>query len=290
MKGRLFVIIETMTVFFYLIIFIFGLAVGSFLNVLADRLPQEETIGGRSHCDHCGHKLNWQDLVPVLSFILLRGRCQYCRKKISWQYPIVELVTGILFIILLVNFWNFGFNHWDLFGIWNLVFLVFITSCLIVIFLSDLRYFIIPDEIIIAGVIGTLIYRFLEILNFGHWNLFGIWSLGFGIWNPFLIYILSALGTSLFFLLIVVATKGKGMGLGDAKLAFLMGLALGWPQILFALLFAFVFGALFGLVLILSGRATMKTRIPFGTFLAAGTFLTMIFGGLILQQYSNLFF
>jgi len=280
----------------YSFIFLFGLCVGSFLNVLIVRLGSDsgEGIGGRSYCPKCTHQLGPKDLIPLLSFILLRGRCRYCGQKISWQYPIVELVTGTLFVLIFTSIFNFKFlilNQFFNFSIFNLIdfiYLFFIVSCLIVIFVSDLKYFIIPDKIIIAVIIGFFVFKLFGILDFVHWNLFGIWGLGFGIWRPLLFALLSGIGASAFFFAVILATRGRGMGLGDAKLAFLMGLVLGWPQILAALLLAFVSGALVGLGLILAGRAKMKSEIPFGTFLAASTFLIMLLGEKILIRYINL--
>ncbi len=264
---------------FYTFIFLFGLCVGSFLNVLICRLGGRcqvpfqkvpDTISGRSHCPKCGHQLGWQDLVPVLSFILLRGKCRYCGKPISIQYPVVELATGILFIFLFINLSLSDSGSGRILSLsdsLNLIYLLFVVSCLIVIFVSDLKYFIIPDEIIIVGIIGTLLYKL-----FGNWQIIGY-------------HLLTAIAAGAFFLAIVLATKGRGMGLGDVKLAFLMGLILGWPNILIALLLAFIFGALVGLGLILAGRAKLKSEMPFGTFLTASTFLVMIFGEIIAQRY-----
>ncbi len=249
-----------------------------------------EGIGGRSHCPKCGHQLGAKDLVPLLSFILLRGQCRYCGQKISWQYPIVEMATALLFF-LIFNFQFLIFNQLSNFSIVNLInliYLLFIVSCLIVIFVSDLKYFIIPDEIIWWGAGVTFLYRLLEIFNFRIWDLFGNWKLEIGNLKTLGFYLISALAASVFFLAIVLVTRGKGMGMGDAKLAFLMGLILGWPQILFALLLAFVSGALVGLGLILAGKAKMKSEIPFGTFLAVSTFLIMLLGEKILIRYINL--
>ncbi|PIY75351.1 MAG: prepilin peptidase [Candidatus Portnoybacteria bacterium CG_4_10_14_0_8_um_filter_40_50] len=286
----------------YFFIFIFGLCVGSFLNVLIFRLGSDggenviggyaergqspAKLGGRSHCPKCGHQLAWQDLVPVLSFVLLKGRCRYCQKAISWQYPIVELATGLLFLILSLSDSDRIFSLSDSI---TLIYFLFIASCLIVIFVSDLKYFIIPDEIIIAGVIGTFLYKLLSAFDFASLrsgnNLYPELVEGLKLLLPFA---LSAVIASAFFLVIVLITRGRGMGLGDAKLAFLMGLVLGWPKILPALLLAFVSGALVGLILILAGKAKMKSEIPFGTFLAANTFLIMLLGEKILIRYINL--
>jgi len=301
---------------FYFFIFIFGLCVGSFLNVLILRLGSGQVfrlgsdsgeaphqnlgkhgtgfrIGGRSHCPKCAHQLGWKDLMPVLSFIWLKGKCRYCGEKISWQYPIVEAATGILFVFLFLSIFNFNLSISDVI---NLIYLLFITSCLIVIFVSDLKYFIIPDEIILTGIIGFFVFKLFGILNLGFFSDLGLAPLDSLASNGVKILdfkillnpLLSAIAASAFFLAIVLVTRGKGMGLGDVKFAFLMGLVLGWPQILGALLLAFVSGALVGLGLILAGRAKMKSEIPFGTFLAANTFLIMLLSEKILIRYINL--
>ncbi|MFH0852060.1 MAG: prepilin peptidase [bacterium] len=280
---------------FYILVFSIGVSVGSFLNVLILRLSHDEGIGGRSACPKCGHQLAWHDLIPVFSFIFLRGRCRYCGMKISWQYPIVELVTGILFVLIFSKFFPLGgtisqFPNFPISGLLFTVYCLLLTSCLIVIFVSDLKYFIIPDKVIIVAVMGTLLYKLFEILDFGYWDLFGIWDLGFGIWRPSLFSLLSAVGACVFFLLIVLVTRGRGMGLGDVKMAFLMGLVLGWPKILPVLLLAFVSGALVGLALIVAGRAKMKSEIPFGTFLSVSTFFMLIWGSALFGWYLDYLF
>ncbi|MBU1102917.1 prepilin peptidase [Patescibacteria group bacterium] len=331
-----------MNFLFYFFVFIFGLAVGSFLNVIILRLNSRQRRGspkaagqvcrletgepetedsppfkrrtvlrGRSHCPRCGAILRWYDLVPVLSFFVLRGRCRYCSQPISWQYPLVEIATGALFLLTVGGITNqelgiknnLAFGFWNLFEIWHLDFGILITICymlfvicsLIVIFTYDLRHYIIPDKIIFPAIIVVVLFRVFEILNFGHWNLFGIWDLpplaslapggGFGIWRPFLFYFLSAVGAAVFFLAIVLVTKGKGMGVGDVKLAFLMGLILGWPNILVALLLAFSSGALVGLGLIVAKQKTLKSQIPFGPFLISGTLVSFFFGSAIINWY-----
>ncbi len=279
---------------FYLFIFLFGSAAGSFLNVVICRLETGEgIIKSRSHCPKCGQTLRWYDLIPILSFLLLRGRCRYCGKPISWQYPLVEIITGLMFLLV---FWNLKFETWNLIGHWSLVIGNFALSCymlyvvcsLLVIFVYDLRHYIIPDKIIYPAVILTLIFHFFEILNFGHWNLFGIWDLGFGIWRPFFFYLLAGIGAAVFFLALVFITRGRGMGLGDVKLAFLMGLVLGWPKILLALFSAFFIGAMVGLILVILNKKTLKSQIPFGPFLVAATVFALFLGDKIINWYSQL--
>jgi len=203
----------------------------------------------------------------------------------------VEIITGLLFLLisniqypisnqlLIFQYPNIPISH-----VINLIYLLFITSCLIVIFVADLRYFIIPDEIIYLAIGATFIYKFFEAFDFK------ISDFGFRIFSPFGLSILAALGASLFFFVIVVATRGKGMGLGDVKLAFLMGLVLGWPKIVPALLLAFISGALVGLALIILGRAKMKSEIPFGTFLSVSTFSMLFWGGAVFSWYLNFLF
>jgi len=242
-----------------ILIFIFGLVVGSFLNCLIYRLEVGEGfLKGRSFCPYCRHILSWQDLIPLLSFLILRGKCRYCQKSISWQYPLVEIATGLLFL----SIFNFQFS------IFNLI----IACFLIIIFVYDLKHYIIPDKIIYPAIVIVLIYNFLRSDLLGRSDL-----------------LLSAFGAATFFLAIVLVSRGKWMGIGDIKLAFLMGLFLGFPNILVALFLAFSIGAIIGLGLIVSGKKTLKSEVPFGPFLVTGTFIALFFGGQIIHWYLNLF-
>ena len=226
---------------------LFGLAVGSFLNVLIDRLPQgKNVLTGRSVCDHCGKKLRWFELVPLLSFFIQGGRCRRCHKKLSWQYPIVELATAVGFVIVVPSYW-------------------IIFSSLLVIFVADFKYQIIPDSMIIIGVIGVI----------GAVGVIGE-------------NVLAGIGASLFFLFLWVITRGKGMGLGDVKLAFLMGLLLGFPNIIIASYLAFLTGAGVGVILILLGKKKLKEKIAFGPFLVAGTVIAFLWGEQLLAVWRRL--
>jgi len=263
--------------FFYLFSFLFGLIVGSFLNCVIYRLaPHQNFSGGlkgRSHCPNCKHILEWKDLIPILSFIILKGKCRYCGKKISWQYPIVEFFTGVLSLLffghLILNPTVYNLQS----AIYN-----FIISCfLIVIFFFDLKNYIIPDQVIYPAI-------FLS----------GIWYLVSGISKFYSKYeiqstIFSAIFAAGFFLAIYLISKGKWMGFGDVKLAFLMGLFLGFPEILVALFLAFSFGAAIGIGLILAKKKTLKSEVPFGPFLVTGTFLALFFGEKLISWYLNLF-
>lgn len=251
-------------------IFIFGVCIGSFLNCVIYRLEQEKTLKGRSFCPHCKHTLFWHDLFPVFSFLFLRGKCRYCHKKISLQYPIIEVATGILFVLI---FLSLGFD-WSLnsgiFDFIRLCFWFYIASALIIIFIYDLKHYLIPDKVLFPAIIISLIYNIIN------------WQ---GIFNAFLAIIISA-G---FFLIIFLISKGKWMGFGDVKLAILMGLLLGFPNILTALFLAFFFGAIIGVILMIFGKKGLKSEIPFGPFLIAGTFLAILWGPEIINWYLKLF-
>lgn len=265
---------------YYCLIFIFGLLAGSFLNCLIYRLKESQSfLLGRSYCPNCKHILNWWDLIPILSFIFLRGKCKYCQKPISWQYPLVEFFTAVSFVLI---YYFFPI-------ILDSCFLILISCFLIVIFVYDLKHFIIPDKVIFPAIGITFLYQLFKVLDFGHLELFGIRDLGFGVFEPLIFFIVTALGAAAFFLFIVLFSKGRWMGAGDIGLAFLMGLILGWPNILVALFSAFFLGAIIGIGLIAFGKRTLKSEIPFGPFLVTGTFLALFFGEKVINYYLNLF-
>ncbi|MFH1401522.1 MAG: prepilin peptidase [Parcubacteria group bacterium] len=249
--------------FFYLFIFVVGLVVGSFLNCAIYRLEKGENfLRGRSYCPNCRHQLSWQDLVPFFSFIFLRGKCRYCKKPISFQYPLVEISTAILFVfVAYFSFPNFLVTSY----------LLLTTSLLIVIFVFDLKHYIIPDGAVFAAIIITLIYN----LQFSIFNGFSIFKFS----------ILSAIGAALFFLLIFLISRGKWLGFGDVKLAFFMGFFLGFPEILAALFLAFCIGAIMGVCLMVFGKKKFSSEIPFGPFLITGTFLALLFGEKFINWY-----
>jgi len=272
--------------FLTIAVFLFGLIVGSFLNCIIYRLELKEfkkekrsALRGRSFCPKCGHVLSWLDLIPVLSFFILKRKCRYCDKKISWQYPAVETATALLFL-LIFNFQFSIFNqssilNFDFQIILNTCFLFLISSFLIVIFVFDLKHYIIPDSAIFSAIGIVLIFGILKLIQ----------SSEFRIQNS----ILAGIGAAVFFLLIVLITKGKGMGIGDIKLAFFMGLFLGYPAILVALFFSFLIGAIIGVILILLKKKTLKSEVPFGPFLIIGTYSALFWSQEIINWYLKLF-
>jgi leader peptidase (prepilin peptidase)/N-methyltransferase len=277
--------------FFYPVFFLFGLVIGSFLNCLIYRLTlptfslKSFGLKSRSYCPDCKHTLNWKDLIPVFSFIFLKGRCRYCNKKISFQYPIVEISTGLIFLFIF-NLKFEIFNQFSIFNFINLCFLLLVSCFLIIIFVCDLKHFIIPDRVIFPLIGIVFLYRFSEFLSLNHWKLLENWKLkieNLALFN----YLFAALGASLFFLIIFLISRGNWLGFGDVKLAFFMGFFLGFPRILVALFFAFMIGAIIGIGLILAKTKTLKSEIPFGPFLVAGTFIALFWGEEIIRWYIN---
>ena len=230
------------------------------MNCLIYRLETKQGfLLGRSFCPKCRHILEWHDLIPLFSFILLKGRCRYCRKKISIQYPLVELFTGILFL---------------LFFIFHFSFFIYLISCfLIAIFVYDLKHYIIPDRLIYPAIALALFYQLFEAWSFGRWGMFEVRNLVYGTLP------------SLFLLGIILISGGKWMGLGDFKLAILMGLILNWPKVLVALFFSFFIGGIMGIALLLTKKKKLTSEVPFAPFLVSGTFIALFWGEEIINWY-----
>jgi prepilin signal peptidase PulO-like enzyme (type II secretory pathway) len=251
------------------IFFIFGLIIGSFLNVVIIRLNTERSFGGRSACMSCQNKLTWYELMPVLSFLGLRGRCRNCKTKISIQYPLVELATGLIFAALFLKLQNIFFISTFLFTI-AYVYYTIVFSLLIVIATYDLKHKIIPD--ILSFVLG--VFAFIGLFFFsGNSSPIFYWHI------PLVLEFLSGPLIALPFALFWFLSSGKWMGLGDAKLALGVGWLLGIGSALSGLVIAFWSGAVIGILLIIfSKKYGMKSEIPFAPYLVLGTFLAFIFG------------
>lgn len=242
-----------------LILFFLGLIVGSFLNVLGLRWNSGLSIGGRSFCVSCHKKLNWWELVPIISFIGLNGKCSGCKSKISWQYPVVEILTGLIFATI----FNFQFSILQ-------NFLVLVVFCIyIVIAIYDLRHKIIPDNLSYSAIILAVICR----LFIAHGSLLD-WFVG-----PILFG---------FFALIWLISRGRAMGFGDAKLSLSIGLLLGAVNGFSALVLAFVIGSVVSLAYMAmiklfnplfkgTKKLTMKSEIPFAPFLILGAWMALIY-------------
>lgn len=241
-------------------LFLLGLGVGSFLNVLIARLPRSKSLFGRSRCLSCKKTISWYDNLPLVSFVILKGQCRACRSPISWQYPVVELTTAVLFVLSGIRNQELGIRG----GI-DLLYFLFMLSSLTAIFVIDLRHRIIPDRIVFPTVVVILMY-----LLFLHNSLF-------------IIHLLSALGAFVFFFLLHAMTHGRGMGLGDVKLSFLLGLFLGFPRIVVALYASFLTGALVSVILVVKGKKRLKDTIAFGPFLVIGAMVAFLFSESILR-------
>ena len=264
-----------MSLIFHLITFIFGTCIGSFLNCLIYRLNSKQSfLRGRSFCPDCKHKLSFFDLIPILSFIVLKGKCRYCGKKISGQYPLVEIATGGLFLLILnLQFGGSQFSIFNLLTSIRFFYLLIISSLLVVIFVYDLKHYIIPDRVIYPAIGITFFYQLI----------YSFQTVGPNFWS----FLLSAFGAAGFFFLIWLVSKGEWMGFGDVKLGFFMGLFLGWPNILVALFSAFFIGAIIGIGLIILGKKTLKSQVPFAPFLIIGTFIALFEGQNLINWYIN---
>ena len=272
-----------------IILFIFGIAIGSFLNVVALRYDGErflfsaKKLGGRSRCRKCRRNLRWFELIPIISYAIQGGRCRRCHTVIGWQYPFVEFLSGLIFFIIPIHF-AASPQFLALSIIWVVVF-----EMLLLVAYIDILLGIIPDELNIAlAIVGVLATWFLGMTTIGGANqsFFGMFAAIFGLQaNIWVNHILAALFGAAFFGAIVAATRGKGMGLGDVKLAFPLGLLFGWPDILVIAMMAFVIGGAFGLALISSGKKTMKSAVPFGPFLVLASTIAFFAGSALFSWY-----
>jgi prepilin signal peptidase PulO-like enzyme (type II secretory pathway) len=237
-----------------------------------------------SHCEHCRKKLGFSDLIPVLSFVMLGGKCRYCRKPISYFYPIIELATGFLFVLVVFvlfshfSYFLFSVTRYMVLALYYLV----IFSSLVIIFFTDFKYGLIPFKIVLISVVLTLIfYLFFPFLHFKPDELTFLSVSNFSFFN----FVFSALGVFAFFFSLFLITKGRGLGFGDVIYVFLMGFLLGFPSIILGLYIAFISGAVISLILVLAGRKKLTgSTIPFGPFLVGGTMISLLWGQEIINK------
>ncbi|MEK7625425.1 MAG: prepilin peptidase [Patescibacteria group bacterium] len=246
----------------YPIIFVLGLILGSYLNSWMWRVHEGRYVWlGRSMCVGCARSLAWYENIPLLSYLFLRGKCRTCKISIPSSYFFVELATGSLFLFLSIVDLNSGVSFARIFRD------LFFGALFVVIFVYDAKY----GEIILGSTwLGAIVAAFMNIKYFG----FSFDSVLLG----------AAIGGG-FFLFQYVVSKGKWIGGGDMHLGLLMGALLGWPNILVGLFVSYIVGAVISIGLILAGKKSMGSAIPFGTFLTVGTLVTMLWGDEIIKWY-----
>ncbi|EKE05255.1 MAG: hypothetical protein ACD_19C00380G0002 [uncultured bacterium] len=295
--------------------FVVGSVLGSFVKAIADRSLGKKSFWGRSYCPKCRHKLAWYDLFPVVSYIYLRGKCRYCHKKIGIEYLVVEVMMGILVGFLFwQSFKNFQFSDFSFQSIFNFQFSVtlldlllkiFFITTLAVLFLTDLKKMFIPDRVVLPAIwIGLIFLSLITLYKIGYLYyylsqspvgrlLLPLHSEYFQrhaiiLAQPLFYGILMGFLIGGFFLSLIIVTSGKGMGGGDVKLGAFMGLVLGFPQAIFAVVLSFLIGAIFAVALIISGKKHFGQTIPFGPFLVLGSLIMLFWGNQIVDWYLHI--
>jgi prepilin signal peptidase PulO-like enzyme (type II secretory pathway) len=260
----------------YFIVICFGFIFGSFLTAYTYRIPKKiSIIRGRSFCPTCKKQINWYDNIPLFSYLILRGRCRKCHQKISIRYPLIELFTALTFGFIFFAYNNATlfkgevFNYWiNHLGVITLPYFLLIAVLLIAIFVIDMEKQIIPDNLIFF--LYFFVSMALVLTHIG--NFYG--------------FLLAGYISSLFLLLLVFITKGKGMGLGDVKLAIPLGTILGLRQTPVWIFLAFLTGAYIGIILILVKRAKLRQKVPFGPFLIFAFIISCFWGSRIINNLS----
>lgn len=247
----------------YVLIFIIGLALGSFFNVVLFRFNTNKSpLKGRSECANCGSVIKWFDLIPVASYLILKRKCRKCKEKISSLYPIVEISAAFVLLLFFLKTPTVSFST----ALGALSVLLFL---LLVFF--DIRYFIIPDKVLLPLAIAAIGSKSLDKNANFYW------------------LAIFALGLTAFFAILYLLSRGRWIGLGDIKLIFLIGFLLGYPMGYLAVLSSVWLAAIFSIALLAAKKADAKTEIPFGSFLSATTIIFIIFNS-ELQKISNYFY
>lgn len=258
-----------MDIYFTIIAFITGITLGSFYNVCIYRIPQKQSIASPpSHCYNCNTRLKPQDLIPILSWVTLKGKCRYCSQKISPRYPLIELLTGILFTTI---FLNFGYTF-------STPYYMFLTSLLLIITFIDLDHYIIPDGLLIIGSIASLIVN----------------TLGYGITlkESLLGGLICGGGTLAVIYLIELLIKKEVMGGGDIKLFAMLGLFLGIKLGALTILLSIYVGAIYGIATIVYSKIKKieyNSMIPYGPFISVAAFIVLLYGNDIINWYLGIF-
>lgn len=233
-----------------IVVAVFGLMLGSFFNAFVWRFGREESVFAKhSVCVHCKHPLAAADLIPLLSYLFLRGRCRYCHRAIPWHYPLVELATAVLLVLPLLRF---GFTL-------QFAVVALLTLFLEALFLLDARYSVLPDAVTLPGIAVAILVAWLLGRAFEPAVIGGILGAGF-------------------FAAQYALSRGRWIGSGDIRLGGLMGIALGWQQLLVAFVIAYIVGGIAGILLVATRQKQWHSELPFGIFLTAATYAVLLWG------------
>src|SRR3989344_2996532 len=277
------------------ILFVFGVSAGSFLKVIADRYEEHlflwdaKIIGGRSRCPLCNADLRWFELIPVISFFIQKGRCRRCRRRIGLQYPLVELISGLVFVFVPLQLARLFTLDPSLFIILSALW-ISVFSILLVISLIDFRLRIIPDEanimLLVLGIFIIFFQPFGDIQGsfLRHYALLSGWRQNILLNHLFALFVAGA-----FFAVLILVTRGRAMGVGDLKLAAALGFVFGWPDIILITVLSFVLGSFIGIGAIMLNKKKMKSYLAFGPFLGAASLTVFFFGYRIVESYFRLF-
>ncbi|MBY7143863.1 prepilin peptidase [Virgibacillus sp. NKC19-3] len=250
-----------MDIFFIVLFFLFGLIFGSFFNVLGLRIPKNQTfIMDRSICPGCRHILSWYELIPVISYVIQLGKCRHCRGEITPIYPIMEITTGFLFMY---SYMMIGLQL-------ELITALLLVSMLIIILVSDIKYMLIPNKILLFFLPLIILMRIIQPLD-PWWSALAGGLLGF-----------------IIIALIILVSRG-GMGAGDMKLFGLLGIILGIEKVLLAFFLSCIIGAVIGVILLLFKIIDRKQQVPFGPYIVVAAFLTYFHGDSLLNWYFTFF-
>ncbi len=257
-----------MNILIFVFIFLLGTIIGSFLNVVIYRFNTGRTIvKGRSICMTCNRTLRWYELIPILSYVMQSGKCLRCKEVISHQYPIVEFVTGLVFVLIAYHFLP-ALYFVPLSYLFLVTYFVFIFSILIVISVYDIRHKVIPDKLVLVFIIASFLSIFINHMSVGQLFI-----------HPNLSYILAGPILASPFALLWLLSRGKWMGLGDAKLMLGIGWMLGLSLGIASIILSFWIGAVISLLVMFASKKkiNMKSEIPFAPFLIIGALIVFLF-------------
>jgi leader peptidase (prepilin peptidase) / N-methyltransferase len=291
-----------------LIGFIVGSVLGSFVAATSYRLIHNKSLKGRSVCESCKKTIRWYDLIPVISYFILKGRCRECNKKINIEGWIVELVMGVLTALLFYQLLPSSLvitpNIEGLLLVLSVIFKSLVLVVLAIVFLVDLRTGYIYDKITYPSIAIAALYWITTsaLSSFEFYK--RISSLPIGtylmpphsnyltnhllyIWESALWALISGVGAALFFVLLILITKGRGMGWGDVKYVVFLGLVLNFPKIILGIFLAFLLGSVVSVALMVLGKKKIGQTIPFGPFLSAGALIALLWGDKIMSWYAG---